>query len=244
MLKKVLIFSLSIVLIFMFLSCGVKKEAKRLNNLAIKHYRDGDIEEAITELQKAIDISPKFVDAHFNLGNVYSRIDSIDQAIACWEKVLSLDPTHQMATIYTGLAYFKKGDVDKAFSFFEKAIELNEELRYMADANELRKAYERKKEEEEAIAAGKFWARKIVVKTEREARQIIQRLEEGQDFAILAKTFSIDRETQPHGGDMRFFTEKDKSERIIEAIKSLEINEYTKTPIKTNQGYTIFLRLN
>jgi len=244
MTKKIIVFVLSILLISMVVMCGVNKEAKRLNNLGIKYYRDGDIERAITELEKALEIAPKFIEAHYNLGNVYSHIDSLNEAIECWAKVLELDENHQMATIYTGLAHFKKGDVDQAFTFFEKAIALNEELRYLADANEVRKAYDQKKREEEAIAAGKMWARQIVVKTRRIALDMIKRLDEGQEFVDLAKTFSIDTETQPHSGDLGFFFENEKSKLIVDNVKSLQVGEYSKTPIKSDQGYVIFMRLN
>jgi len=242
MCKRVISLLLSFFLISMIVVCGIKKEAKLHNNKGVKYFRDGEISKAISEFKKAIEISPKFAEAHYNLGNVYSKIDSIDDAMACWQKTIELDKTNATAVMYIGLAHFKKGELDSALYYYEKAITMDENLKNLS--NPLRDTYFQKKREEKAIAEGKMWARQIVVKTRREALRIIKQLDQGADFADLAIKYSIDTKTNKHGGDLGFFFENQKSKFIVENVKKLKKGEYSKKPIKSDQGYVIFLRLN
>jgi parvulin-like peptidyl-prolyl isomerase len=48
-------------------------------------------------------------------------------------------------------------------------------------------------------------ARHIALATEEEARQVLERLRQGEDFATLARQFSQDATTRDNGGDLGFF---------------------------------------
>ncbi len=83
-------------------------------------------------------------------------------------------------------------------------------------------------------------ARNIVVKTEEEARTVIERLDKGEDFATVAVEVSIDPTVQQNQGDIGYFG-KDANllEEFKDAAFALEINEYTKEPVQTMYGYHI-----
>lgn len=53
--------------------------------------------EAIVEFKRAIDLDPKYAEAHFRLGRCYVRSSDAVAATACFRKCLSIDPAHDGA---------------------------------------------------------------------------------------------------------------------------------------------------
>ena len=72
--------------------------------------------------QKAIEINPNYVNAHYNLGNILQESGELQKAKSCYEKLLNLDPTNKkgcsnygnlllkITQHNKGLAYIRKGD--------------------------------------------------------------------------------------------------------------------------------------
>ena len=74
------------------------------------------------------------------------------------------------------------------------------------------------------------------------AKNIIKKLNDGEDFAKLAKKNSDDAGTKENGGDLDYFSLSDMVTEFSEAVKTLKVNEYTKEPVKTQYGYHIILK--
>ena len=81
-------------------------------------------------------------------------------------------------------------------------------------------------------------------KAKKEAERIIKKLDEGEDFAELAKKYSDDEATAKNGGDLDYFNTDDMDENFMDAVKKLNNNEYTKEPVKTQYGYHIILKVD
>mgnify|MGYP002853527088 CR=1 FL=1 len=83
-------------------------------------------------------------------------------------------------------------------------------------------------------------------KAEKEAKEkaesIIAELKNGKSFSTLAKKDSDDTATAPNGGDLGYFQYSDMVEEFSNALKGLEIDEYTTEPVKTQFGYHIILK--
>ena len=75
-------------------------------------------------------------------------------------------------------------------------------------------------------------------KAEKLARRILSRLEEGGDFAALAKQYS-EGPYADSGGDMGWVKENDLMERINELVFNMEINEISGI-LETTLGFHIF----
>ncbi len=80
----------------------------------------------------------------------------------------------------------------------------------------------------------------ILVATEQEAKDIIARLDKGEDFAALAAEKGTDA-TKDKGGDLGLIdyssTEYDKT--FLMAAIGLKKGEYTKAPVQTKYGYHV-----
>ena len=81
-------------------------------------------------------------------------------------------------------------------------------------------------------------ARHILVEDEQTAKDVIKMLDDGAEFAVLAKEYSIDN-TKENGGELSFFSEKDVVPEFATAAFSQEIGEVSKEPVKSQFGYHI-----
>jgi foldase protein PrsA len=74
-----------------------------------------------------------------------------------------------------------------------------------------------------------------------QAKEIIKKLDAGEDFAKLAKEFSKDGSAED-GGNLGRFGHGDMVAEFEEAAYKLEVGKYTTEPVKTQFGYHIILK--
>lgn len=74
------------------------------------------------------------------------------------------------------------------------------------------------------------------------AEKVIKELEDGKNFASLAKKYSKDESNASNGGDLGYFSYDEMVEEFSKATKDLKVDEYTKKPVKTEYGYHIILK--
>ena len=113
-------------------------------------------------------------------------------------------------------------------AYFDKSVRL------AVSEDEAKKLYDSKvaamKPEEE------IHARHILVSTEPEAKEIIERLNKGEDFATLAKEKSKDPSAE--GGDLGFFTRGQMLKPFEDAAFALEVGKIS-APVQTQFGWHV-----
>lgn len=82
------------------------------------------------------------------------------------------------------------------------------------------------------------WALHILVEEESLAKDILARLEAGEEWGSLASTYSTDTSNKDQGGDLGWFGKGRMVTEFEEAAFALEIGE-TSQPVKTDFGYHI-----
>lgn len=78
----------------------------------------------------------------------------------------------------------------------------------------------------------------ILVKDEAAAKKVKEELDNGKDFAELAKKYSTDKSNAAAGGDLGYFGKGEMAEEFEKAAFSLKIDEISE-PVKTEFGYHI-----
>ncbi|MHC8491875.1 peptidylprolyl isomerase [Thalassospira sp. SM2505] len=81
-------------------------------------------------------------------------------------------------------------------------------------------------------------ARHILLENEEDAKAIIAELDDGADFAELAKEKSTGP-SGPNGGDLGFFNRADMVEPFADAAFSMEAGTYSKEPVQTQFGWHV-----
>ena len=81
-------------------------------------------------------------------------------------------------------------------------------------------------------------ARHILVATEEEAKEVLEKLKAGGDFSELAKEYSLDESNKESGGELGFFGRGKMVAEFEETAFTLKLNEISE-PVKTDYGYHI-----
>ncbi len=81
---------------------------------AIIAYQDKKFDEALKELQHAIELDPQSTDALYYQGLVYVALNRTDDAQAVWEKARGLNPADLDAAFQLGVLYFNRQEYEKA----------------------------------------------------------------------------------------------------------------------------------
>ncbi len=93
---------------------------------------------------------------------------------------------------------------------------------------------------DEMEGAKEYKARHILVATEDEAQTVIGQLDEGADFAELARSKSTGP-SGPEGGDLGW----SQSDRLVppfaEAVAEMEVGSYSSDPVQTQFGWHVIL---
>jgi serine/threonine protein kinase/tetratricopeptide (TPR) repeat protein len=114
---------------------GAAHQAERLNDkLPEVHFSLGNVysatgesSQALTELKRAIDLSPNSDEGYRRLGTAYETTGRKDDAIKAYQRAIAINPYYWMNLNSLGVAYTNFGDYDKALQSFEQVIQLEPE---------------------------------------------------------------------------------------------------------------------
>jgi peptidyl-prolyl cis-trans isomerase C len=83
-------------------------------------------------------------------------------------------------------------------------------------------------------------ARHILVDSMDAAKDIIRRLNDGEDFATLAKALSTGP-SAPNGGNLGYFKRGDMVPSFSDAAFDLDVSKYTDTPVRSDYGWHVIM---
>lgn len=103
-------------------------EAEVYNTHGIAYSENSEHDRAMEAFDKAIELQPDYISAHYNRGLAYMRIGEVDKALADYSGAIQFKPNYAEAYNNRGIAYHKKGEVIYAIQDYSTAIGLNPKL--------------------------------------------------------------------------------------------------------------------
>ena len=211
------------------------KNSEAHNALGTVYVSQGHIDKAFNSYRQAIEHNPKNADAYLNIGLIYAAQGKFQDAIQHYRNAIQYRPTFASAHNNLGSTYAEQGLYDLAIQHFEQALKLVPQ--YTLARNNLTHAKTLKQSRE----SGEMRARHILVDTESEAQNVLQKLKAGATFESLARLHSRDPSGQT-GGDLGGFMPGDLMPQFEQAVKNIAPGKIDG-PIKTPAGYHIIERI-
>jgi len=95
------------------------------NNRGDGYAEQGNIQQAISDFNKAIQIDPNYADAYYNRGNAYLDQGNIQPAIFNYDRAIEINPNYAKAYNRRGNAYLTQGNIQSAIFNYDRALEIN-----------------------------------------------------------------------------------------------------------------------
>jgi parvulin-like peptidyl-prolyl isomerase len=218
------------VLILAFVFCMVFACAKKEENKGAYLAKIGDSVITQADFEREMKGLPEFVQKMFEgaagkesfLNELIKRELLYKEAL---KKGLDKDPE-----------YVKKLEDFKKITLVGLLLQKEIEGKVKVSDQEVKDYYEKNKGKFAPVT--QIRASHILLKTEEEAKQIEEKLKKGEDFAQLAKKYSIDTATAKNGGDLGYFSKGQMVPEFESAAMSLKPGQISE-PVKTKVGYQI-----
>lgn len=224
--RKVLVFILTIPLLFAFIACAKKEEQKQGPYLAMV----GNTKITQADLEREIKNLPEFAQKLFEGGEGKERfLNELIKKELLYQEALKkgLDKDSE---------YQKKVEDFKKLTLIGQLLEKEIQSKAKVTEPDAKAYYEKHKAELASVSQIK--ASHILVKTEAEAKKISETLKKGANFAELAKKYSIDPGSAKNGGDLGYFSPGQMVPEFEQAAAKLKPGEISE-PVKTKFGYHI-----
>lgn len=203
--------------------------------LGIFYLQAGFHKQARAYLDTALALDPRNPEAHRFLGFYFTRTDSLDLAIEQYYEVINVLPDDIEAHNNIAFLYALQAKYAESLDFYERTKILSRDP-------QLNHAINLRTDAIRAIVDGKMRARFVLVKTLREARDLLGRIEQGEDFGEIAKNFSL-APNAADGGDLGFFGPGELLDVFEKAVLQLKVGELSG-PLEVPMGVMIIQRLN
>ncbi len=223
--RKVAVLILIIPLVFVFVTCA-KKEGQKGAYLA----KVGNVKITQADFEREIKNLPDFAQKIFEGNGGKERfLNELVKKELLYQEALKkgLDKNTD---------YLKKVEDFKKITLIGQLLEKEIESKAKVTDQEVKDYYEKHKEDFAPVSQIRMSL--ILVKTEEEAKKILERLNKGEDFAKVAKKSSVDLNSAKNGGDLGYLSRGQMTaelEAVAVRLKTGEISE----PIKTQSGYQI-----
>lgn len=119
-------------------------------NLGIVYSKLENVDEAIDNFKKAVELEPDYIEAHLALGVLHEIKKDYESAIKNYENALKIDPLNKRVYEHIGAVYYEAGRIQDAIHNYELLITLDPK-----DANsyiDLAYIYIKQKDSEKGIA--------------------------------------------------------------------------------------------
>jgi tetratricopeptide (TPR) repeat protein len=112
---------------FAAIAVALRPESPARLNLGKALKDKGNLDEAIAEYHKVIQIKKDFADAYVNLGNALQAKGRLDEAIVEYRKALQINKNYADGHYNLGVALHARGKLDEAIAEYHRALQINKD---------------------------------------------------------------------------------------------------------------------
>ncbi len=94
-------------------------------NLGLAYMREGRLDLAVAQLERALSFDPTFAEAHSSLGFALQRQGRVDEAIPHFMEAIALKPELEEAHNNLGAIFLQQGRLDEAIGHFRQVLRIN-----------------------------------------------------------------------------------------------------------------------
>jgi tetratricopeptide (TPR) repeat protein len=102
-----------------------KKKSRKLNNLGVTSFHNGELELARDQFEEAVSLDEGFAECFNNLGLVYTELDEEEKATEAFSTAIELNPELHAAYNNLGYVFYKQGSYDQAIEMYNEALGRN-----------------------------------------------------------------------------------------------------------------------
>ena len=203
--------------------------------LAFLLIKSGSTDKAKAHLDTSVMLDSSNAEGHRLLGFYFAQTDSIDNAIKHYEILATLLPDDFES--FNNIAFLQaaRKEYVSALEYYEKA------KNRVLDPIVL-SAITDNMEDVSALIDGKMRARYILVSSRSLASDVHMKLGNGEEFADLARKYSI-APNATDGGDLGYFGKGELLQEFEEVVVKMVVGEYSDVVIM-KVGYVVIQRLN
>lgn len=99
--------------------------ARKLYECGVAHFESGELEQALSLFDEALQLDPSSAQAHNGRGVVLFSREELESAIAAYDEAIRLEPDFFKPYSNRGSLFHSKGEYDRALVEFNEAIRLN-----------------------------------------------------------------------------------------------------------------------
>ena len=100
------------------------RDAEAYYNRGNVYDEKSQLDQAISDFTKALEINPRYAEAYNNRGLAYDEKGQLDQAFSDFNKALEINPRYAVAYYNRGIAYYFKREYEKSWKDVGKAQSL------------------------------------------------------------------------------------------------------------------------
>ena len=100
---------------------ALQKASEINTQIGIRYLQQGDLQQAVRKLEKALTQNANNADAHTTLGVVYEQLDNLDQAREHYQRAVDLQPQNPEALNNYGRFLCGQGDYERAERYFKRS---------------------------------------------------------------------------------------------------------------------------